>query len=252
MISRFSLFGLVGALAACSGSAGSGSATASNAVVGGGTPDASYSAVGFLVDSYGAPHCSAVLVDPRLVITAAHCASGPSILRFGVGDVGSQIDEPVKLGSDDDVFPFGRVHPDYAWPDHDIMYIVLEQPVPDVTPATLGDIGSLGDPCSLTGIGYGQEAAGTAGSADIPWRRHAIDLCSEGFNGTRISASSTTGSTCVGDSGGGLMLTGTSTVVGLVSGGDGTCGAGKPNYFTSIADHMDFIREGLDRARSSD
>lgn len=202
--------------------------------------------VGYLVDRWGEPHCSAVLVAPRLVLTAAHCSQGPSILRFGVGAVGGRIYEP-QLISPGELFAYGKLHPRYDGTTYDLMYLLLDQPVTETSPAQLADFSSLSARCGLTGAGYGQPAIAADGTPTIRWEYRGVDVCAEpslDSNGW-IRATSPLDSLCVGDSGGGLMTTGEDRLIGLVKSGNGPCGPGAVTNFEPIERARAFIEEGL-------
>jgi hypothetical protein len=101
-------------------------------------------ALGFLDvrNSAVLPWCSAVLVAPDVVVTAARCVTGlaPSEIKFGVGSVTPE-------GAEGGLYPVQRIvfHPDHAQWQHDLAALILLGPVPNVSAMKMGGDGPGAD-----------------------------------------------------------------------------------------------------------
>jgi hypothetical protein len=232
------------------------SVAAKSSVIDGKLTDA-HPAAGYLVDRTGTRHCSAVLVRPTVVLSAAHCWDGPSVLHFGVGKFkrGGKLYRAREIG--DEVHRFVRRHPAYDGTSHDLAFISLEEPVKGVKPAVIGDHEAL-DACNFEVVGYGRSLAGPV---DTPVNkasgyrdeRRSATICLTGVQESSgfLTAVGKDGSTCRGDSGGGLMVKNASvdTVVAVVRGGldeNTTCETGATLLFQALSTEAGFVREALE------
>src|ERR1700733_5723006 len=92
-----------------------------------------HAALGFIdvYEAVVAPWCSAVLVAPDVVMTAARCVEGidASRIRFGVGGV-------TPDGAEGGMFPVRQVivNPDHAQWQHDLAALGLATPLTNVDP----------------------------------------------------------------------------------------------------------------------
>jgi len=192
--------------------------------------------------------CTATLVTPTLVLTAAHCVRGwwadepPSSFRFAVGDdVASPLHQwqPVIAQS----------HPDYGGSggsaSHDVGVLVLPEPatiaVPGIEPIAmnctpLDSTTFMG--ASVQNAGYGQTESG---DNTLRWWtiEEVIDLTTYDFtvDGHGVS------SVCYGDSGGPSLWTlpgGEVRVIGTVSWGDPSCV--DEDHFARVDDSCPFLR----------
>lgn len=166
-------------------------------------------------------------------------------VRSGKEDVCSQ-----AFGNE--LAPYAFVHPDFdkGLPgSNDLAYVVLTEPVPaSVVPARIADHRSV-DRCAFELIGYGRSVAGAndvkEGFFDL---RKKASFCITGTEmGTGLlEATGVDGTSCVGDSGGGLLVTGhgSDTLVAVVRGGD-ACKIGARALFTPLASHREFIQLAL-------
>jgi hypothetical protein len=192
----------------------------------GGAIENGYSAAGYLMiatqvrpgDLLGPRYsgrlkCTAVLIAPNVVLTAAHCVDDVKSwevtkLRFGTGPVGGRTTGVARR-----VF-----HPGYLGDQgHDLAVLILKGNVPGVTPATLGN-GPAAPSCATRAVGYGRTTYGPAGTppADGPRLRKSVVQCVEARTGTAIQATGSGGGMCYGDSGGPLFREGTNVVIGIL------------------------------------
>ncbi len=209
------------------------------------------STVGLIVtDSYGSDStCSSALIRQDLLITAAHCVDGFSQITAFFGRDRDTAIYKKRLISAKKV----AIHPAYKAngveiAPHDIALIQLNSDAPStyfpVTVATDDSLINPGDEVLLAGFGITESGGGSgtlrytlatySGKDDLgrleindPWRRGA----------------------CSGDSGGPLfnLVNGRYQIAGVLSGGPIPCRG--VNYYTSVAEHLDFISANQRRDR---
>ena len=221
----------------------------------GGTPDGElHPNVGLIAfyDSTGRYRCSATLVSPTVLLTAAHCTAGtlgrtavtfdsviaeapPSPLPTAADpSVGYT---PADLAGTDYLSGTAYTHPAYSdftdmdnW--NDVGVIVLDEPVTDIEPAPLADVGAadaVKQPRKtlFTAVGYGTEVRKPDSGPQkptpmsYPIMRRYVDMPGQKITPQIIQTNGNekdpfgTGGTCFGDSGGSLWLNG--EVVGVTS-----------------------------------
>jgi secreted trypsin-like serine protease len=181
--------GLLGE-AACSDPSGGARASrlaTGAAAIQGGAVDTGDPAVGFVwydwgADGYG--FCTATLVTPTVVVTAAHCMDGPiEAFYTGTGQPTDLGPKPVS-GMVRHAVKASVRHPAYDWmggcPNKtpDVGLVELEAPLDGVTPiplATASDLPATGTKCTVVGYGdytnagtdsYEQKRSGTVATVD--------------------------------------------------------------------------------------
>ncbi len=212
---------MLAAISACSVADASGDGVDESNIING-APESGYAPAGYLVEAapgttgvaaFGTPVCSAVLIAPKVALTAAHCLyAGGYRYAFGVG-VGS-------------ARRFVEVADAYSHPDadrppfrHDLAVLTLRSEVAGVTPASVAEVGDLPSACALRLVGYGVSRNVPRKGADaFKGERRGSDLCVTSSDGPNLffkPAVVGRGIPCFGDSGGALMISGTNKVVGI-------------------------------------
>jgi V8-like Glu-specific endopeptidase len=214
-------------------------AAPATAITGGGLDGSAHPAVALLLADRGngpEPNCSAALVAPRLLVTAAHCAAGTSTDRVEVS-----FDTHFVPGSSS-TLP-GTIHPDPAWSPaakdtHDVAVVVLDDAAP-TTPLALPSPGAL-DSATLRGadftnVGYGFSDRPFAFDG---YRRTSISSLTS-LKPTELRLSQKPGGVCFGDSGG-PRLAG-STVVAVTSTGNANCTGQSISYRLDTTSALAFL-----------
>lgn len=221
----------------------SGSALAAGAITGGQSDGAAHPNVAIVAyyDANGRQRCSATLVSPTVLVTAAHCADGAigatavsfnSVIAQSPADSLPPAQDPTvgytssELAADGWLSGQAFADPAYShftdkdnW--NDVGVVVLSQPVTDITPATIAPVGYLDQftPSTLnqtlfTAVGYGVEMGQAPSGPQNPTplsypilRRNADEPAQKvtpqilQVNGNPNDPWGT-GGTCFGDSGG--------------------------------------------------
>ncbi len=179
----------------------------------------------------GQIYCTAVVVAPRVLLTAGHCLAGPApesaFFGASLADGGTQV-AVIDVA----------VHPQFdgATLDHDLGMALLAAPagapaVPlPVGPLGAGDVGSA---LRIVGFGATENAADGLGVKREGTARLAR------VDGDTIELAADPSQPCDGDSGGPAFLGGGSgeTLVGITSSGDPSCTGGATD--TRVDVHVD-------------
>jgi len=173
-------------------------------------------AVGALL--YGGQlHCSAVLVAPSTIVTAAHCVKGFDLAKMEFV-VGEDAQAPIQRS----LILDGDTYQDYdatRFGVHDLAFLHLKKFITEVEPISYARSPlKLQTPRLLLHVGYGVAGA-------EPGRRRCVDIpintvCDRGFSSQTPNLN-----TCNGDSGGGVFYNdgGEIRLIGITNWGDELC-----------------------------
>lgn len=200
--------------------------------------------------------CTGTLVEPDVVVSAAHCFLGilpGDEVTFTLDEV---IDADRDGFVDDDLTELSGhavVHPlayngGYNDP-HDVAVFLLDSPVANVEPAALPEANALKAPLkgsTFTTVGYGvvRETNRTGWQAFTDgWRRETVDQnlnsVTKAWATFSMNLATGNGGTCFGDSGGPHFLG--DVVVSVTVGGDSPCKATDKTYRLDTSSARQFL-----------
>lgn len=177
------------------------------------TVDATDPAVVALVNASDQLRCTATVIAPHTLITAAHCieSGDPRTLRAFVG---TTIPEGMFLAIAD-----ARLHPGFDPGGRDIAVITVRDEAPvspiEIEPATL-DASYIGTQIRVVGFGLTRPGGGDSGTKRVGTAGIASVQAEE------LVAVPDPSLSCLGDSGGPALLP-AGTIAGVVSRGDAMC-----------------------------
>lgn len=229
---------------------GGGDDTMESTVVGG-QPESGYPPVGYLhnkiYDTQYKTWCGVTLIAPHVVVTASHCVDGidATNLTVGFGEYGSSPTVQVAAV---------HKHPNYVYrsegdylPWDDVAVLELAQDVM-ITPATIARVET--GVCTDRYVGYGRNVPGDYTiTAGYDGQRKSARICADAENPHEIYIHGADGGLCWGDSGGPLLVDGTTRVLGVLSrhapraGSQYSCENGNRMIFTALATYKDFIAQ---------
>jgi len=194
------------------------------AVTGGTLDGGAHPAVGLVLADRGnglTPDCSASLVSPTVLVTAAHCASDLASRRVQVTFDSRYSASATTLA--------GTLHPDPAWgtdksDSHDVAVVILDRPV-DIAPLELPRADAVVSKTQVfTNVGYGLTAPG----ASFDGYRRVSTSSFTSLKPTELKLSENTGGVCFGDSGGPRLLG--DVIVAVTSTGNANCTGQSTSY----------------------
>lgn len=200
-----------------------------SAIIGGKSDHGDSSVVALYAStSQGGALCTASVIAPTVLLTAAHCVlpsevgSNAKFVVLPSNDVNKDTTEQlaVKETHYDPSFEIDQLQN-----GHDIAVVILEQPT-TLTPLPVGKK----DPSSLVGksvrlVGYGLDNAATQTGAGV---KRQVTATVDSVDAKLMQIGGDGKDTCNGDSGGPALATidGKETIVGITSFGDASCGSG--------------------------
>jgi hypothetical protein len=216
--------------------------------------------------------CTGTVIDATHVVTAAHCVfddaghlADPSQLAVRAGVSNYSTPAATDVEQDRSVIAV-RVHPGYIWsevPGPDDVAVLQLSSALDLTGATVEAVAlpaagmSFPSGAAVGLAGFGRQSPTVGSSGPLAWMTATADpqgACGDladgliANNAIVVCASSPTASACNGDSGSGLVTTGTTPVlIGVASAGTVGCDPGSDSIFTYLGapEILDFV-EGDD------
>ncbi len=179
------------------------------------------------IDGNADSACTGTVVNPRTVITAAHCGEGITSVRIktGAGNVDSN-----------QIF----VHPDYNttgnFQDHDITVVVTNEDIPTRTVNILSTNDFVSGELAYIG-GYGvNNGVNQTGAGVLRATTVLLDTFAGDSIGTVYTGEDSNGDTCNGDSGGPLLVKRGEEwlLAGVTSNGNETCTPIDNAYYANL------------------
>ena len=205
----------------------------------------------------GLPHCTATLVAPKVLVTAAHCVNGHMTNeRLARGKVtvafGSVYSQPLfaPVAVERATYPnSGSLVFDPVTLRHDVALLYLASPIAatGIAPSTLHSGTPTwqqikSDQTKLTFVGFGfnvidNEKVGLGIKREASWAISAYDDYAVSFSAPNTN-------TCSGDSGGPgfLQINGALILAAITSGGDDAC---KFGFDTRIDSYIEWLKAGI-------
>ncbi len=180
--------------------------------------------------------CTGTLISPTVFLTAEHCDEGLTTVKVTFDSSYNSATGTTYSGT-------WHGDPDYSknqGDPHDLAVVVLDKPVPGVTPSrlpALGQLNSLSHGATITSVGYGAQSVtmGKGGAtfhyADIRYvATGSVNAMTPTWIRASMNPSTGNGGTCYGDSGGPNFLGDTNIIAGTTITGDFVCRATNVDY----------------------
>lgn len=208
--------------------------------------------------------CSGTLISPTVFLTAAHCVNWMPGAGIDPNGVYVTFDTVYEIGVSTIYSGTYHVNPNYGHDNsdlNDVAVVVLDEPIMDITPATLPSAGLLDElkaagllkGQSFVTVGYGTVRDDkTKGTQSFYWegaRRFTTGTYNALTNGwLKISMNPSTGDggTCYGDSGGPHFLGDSDMVVSVTVTGDIPCRATDVTYRLDIESARAYLAQFVD------
>jgi len=203
--------------------------------------------------------CSGTLIAPDVFLTAAHCVNWMPAYGIPEDAVYVTFDPVYEIGVST-IYPGTYVVNPNHWHDngdpHDVAVVLLDEPITDITPASLPPAGLLDDmkkAGELKGqpfvtVGYGTVRDDkTGGFHPLYWegaRRYATgtyNALNKSWLFISMNPATGDGGTCYGDSGGPHFLGDSDMVVSLTVTGDSPCRATDVTYRLDIESARSYL-----------
>jgi V8-like Glu-specific endopeptidase len=180
-----------------------------------GTPTTDYPAVGALLDADGELFCTAFLIGPSCVLTAAHCvepAPGAGTTVF----FGSNVSEAYDFRINVLQFLIHPLYDEMDIPAHDVAVVALVSAT-DIVPLERASPGGNNTTVRIVGFGYD--------ALNVDGIKRTATVQQTAQNATSITTDGTVSNICGGDSGSPLLrdIDGTLFAIGVASAGDQQC-----------------------------
>jgi V8-like Glu-specific endopeptidase len=198
--------------------------------------------------------CSATLVSPYTLVTAAHCVCEGSGSSCQINQTNSPNKDLYGIFLQNAGF-FGvesiSIPEDFSFPYHDYAVINLVKPVQGIAAANLSNKTlSIGSDATI--VGYGLKSNGlneytglkrTGRMTTASCSARGVGLSDNSFICWNSTPDASSANTCSGDSGGALFSHegGLLTLAGITSGGIGQCDTTDFSFDTSVATYRDKI-----------
>jgi len=210
-----------------------------NSSIVGGFSTSSLPAIG-AITYQGGMHCTGTVIEPRKILTAAHCVDGfnPKRMSFIIG---SSVSKPTKTIA----VVSGRAHPNYnadaITDDIAVLELAEDAPVTPIAASTTAltskDVGR-----TMWFVGYGVTSGFTNAGAG---QKRAVQMDVSAVKKTTFEYSESGKNTCFGDSGGPALIADAAgknfLVAGVTSWGDANCT--QFGVDTRVDAYADFINE---------
>ncbi len=210
----------------------------------GGHLDRAYDAVGMIgvAKTRDSPDiawiCSATLISPSTVLTAAHCLYGTNGRRIGTSRLRFAVNEEIFYAKSAHVarsyYPFVQV-------DQDDLAMLRLHETPEVEPIPIAEVEPVEDAPAVV-VGYGATSADSPSSTYGSGRRRRAEILLGTVTERELFYDAELSGACYGDSGGPILqdFAGGAAVVGVTSRGSGLACDG-----TNVATRVDVFRAWL-------